>query len=166
MKPFLKSPYLSIGWFLKRFHLAFLEPSWFPRKKKILLWIAKTKGYLWPSFHDIQPSSKSPKLDIQMAISAKQIMIWKIFLCKRKHNIGVVLVPNFHLSASSSSFFLAFFFTFMENLFKKHPIYSKAMASLRNVFALYSSTSIQCSLVITSQRTNPNLISFFFSLFL
>ena len=32
-----KSSLGSIGWFLKRFHLVFLEPSWFPRKEKILL---------------------------------------------------------------------------------------------------------------------------------
>ena len=28
---------LGIRWFLKRFHLVFLEPSWFPRKKTISL---------------------------------------------------------------------------------------------------------------------------------
>ena len=49
----------SIGWFLKRFYLVFLEPSWFPRKEKILLWKAKTKGYLWASFHDIWSLSTS-----------------------------------------------------------------------------------------------------------
>jgi len=70
-----------IGWFLRRFHLVILEPSWFPKKKTILLSKAKTKGYLWASFHDIWSWSKSSKLDIQKAISAKQIMIKKIFLC-------------------------------------------------------------------------------------
>ena len=35
-------------------------------------------------------------------------MIGIIFF-KNKHNIGVVHVPSFHLSARSSSFFLAFF---------------------------------------------------------
>ena len=49
-------------------------------------------------------------------------MIQKLFLCKNKHYIVIVLKPNFHLYARSFSFFLAFFFTFMENLFKKHPI--------------------------------------------
>ena len=56
-----------IMWFLKRFHLAFLVPSWFPWKKRILLWKAKTKCYLCASFHEIwllSKSSKSSKLDI------------------------------------------------------------------------------------------------------
>ena len=47
----------------------FTESSWFSRKKKILLQKAKTKCYLWASFHDIWSSSKSSKLDIQKAIS-------------------------------------------------------------------------------------------------
>ena len=100
---------LCIGWFLKRFHLVFLESSWFPKKKKILLKKAKTKDYLWASFHHIWSLSKSSKLDIQKYISAKQIMIWKMFLCENKNYTVVVLVPNFHLSARSSSFFHAFF---------------------------------------------------------
>ena len=29
-----KEPFLSIGWFLKRFHLVILQPSWFSRGKK------------------------------------------------------------------------------------------------------------------------------------
>ena len=42
---------MYIRWFLKRFHLVILEPSWFPRKKRILLWKAKIKCYLWASFY-------------------------------------------------------------------------------------------------------------------
>ena len=53
------------------------------------------------------------------------MIIQNSFLCRKKHFIVVVLLPNFHLAARSSSFFLAFFFTFMENLFKKHPISHK-----------------------------------------
>ena len=110
-----------IGWFSKRFHLTFLVPSWFPRKKRILLWKAKTKCYLWASFHDIWYLSKSSKLDIQMAISAKQIMIWKIFLCKNKPYIVVVLVPNLYLSAWSSSFCVAFFLLVYGEPFQETP---------------------------------------------
>jgi len=50
--------------------------------------------------------SKSSKSDIQKAISAKKIIIQKLFFLKSKHYIVVLLVPNFHLSARSSSFFL------------------------------------------------------------
>ena len=49
-------------------------------------------------------------------------MILKLFLYKINHCIAVVFAPNFYDSVQSSSLFLAFFFTFMENLFKKHPI--------------------------------------------
>ena len=99
----------NIGWFLKRFHLAVLVSSRFPREKRILPWKAKTKYYLWASFHDIWLLSKSLELDTQKAISAKKIMIWKSFLCKNRHYIVVVLVLNFHLSARSSSFFFGIF---------------------------------------------------------
>ena len=44
-------------------------------------------------------------------------MIRKILSCKNKHYIDVVLLPNFHLSARSSSFFLAFFLLFCGALF-------------------------------------------------
>ena len=54
----------NAGLFLKRFHLAFLDSSWFPRREKILLWKAKTKGYLWVCFHDIRSLLKSSKLDL------------------------------------------------------------------------------------------------------
>ena len=101
--------YYNIGWFLQRFHSVVLVSSWFPRKIRILLWKAKTKGYLCVSFQDFWSLSKSSKSDIQKATSAKQIIIWKIFLCKNNHYNVVVLVPDFHLSARSSSFFLAFF---------------------------------------------------------
>ena len=40
--------------------------------------------------------------------SLKKIMIRKLFMCKNYHYIVVVIVPNIHLSAKSSSFFLAF----------------------------------------------------------
>jgi len=76
------------------------------------------------SEHDIWSLSKSSKSDIQKAISAKQIMIWKMFLRKNKHYVVIVLLPYSYLFARSSSFFLHFFFSFMENLFKKHPIIS------------------------------------------
>ena len=98
-----------VGWFLKRFHLIFLKSSWFPRKKKNLLHKASTKCYQGAKFHDIWSWWKSSKFAIQWAISAKIIMILKSFLCKNTHYIVNVLVPNFHLSGRSSSFFLAFF---------------------------------------------------------
>ena len=100
---------VNTRWFLTTFYLVLLGPSWFPRSKRILLWKAEIKCYLWASFHDFWPLLKSTKSDIEKAISAKQIMIWKLFLCKNKHYNVVVLVPNFHLPARSSSFFLAFF---------------------------------------------------------
>ena len=108
---------VSIGWFLKRFHFVFLESSWFPRKKMNSLQKAKTKCYLWASFHDIWSLSNLSKLDIQKAISAKKIMIWKSFLCKNKLYIVVVLQPNFYLFARSSSFSLAFFLHVYGELF-------------------------------------------------
>ena len=55
------------------FYLVFLVSSRFPKKTRIILWKAKTKYYLLASFHDIWPESKSSKLDIQKAISAKRI---------------------------------------------------------------------------------------------
>ena len=90
--------------------LVFLESSGFPRGTK------KTKGFLWASFHDIWPWSKSSKFEIWKATSAKKIMIQKLFLCKNKHYIVVLLAPNF----------LLIFFTFMEILLKKHPIPEKS----------------------------------------
>merc|ERR1711989_280045 len=78
---------------------------------------------LWASSHDIWSLSKSSKSDIQKAISAKQIMIQKIFLCKNKHYIVVVLVPNYYLSARSSSFFLAFFLLVYGEPFLKNTLY-------------------------------------------
>ena len=59
-----RNMYHSIGWFLKRFHLAFLVSSRFRREKTILLWKAKIKSYLWANFHDIWQWSKTSKLDI------------------------------------------------------------------------------------------------------
>ena len=99
-----------IGWFLKKVSFGVFSII-------ILLWKAKIKCYLWASFYDIWPLPKSSKLDIQKAISAKQFKFWKIFLCKNKHYIVVVLVPNFHLSARSSSFFFAFFLFVYGELF-------------------------------------------------
>ena len=65
--------------------------------------------------------SKSSKLDIQRAITAEKLMIQKSFSCKNKHYIVVVLVPNFHLSARPSSFFLASFSHVYEEIFLETP---------------------------------------------
>ena len=43
------------------------------------------------------------------------------FFCKNKRHIGVVHVPNFHLSAMSSSFFRAFFVHFYGEPFYGSP---------------------------------------------
>ena len=67
--------------------------------------------------------SKLSKLDIQMAISTRQIKIWKIFFWKSIYRSIVLHVPSFQLSARSSSLFRAFFFTVMEQLFMNYPIY-------------------------------------------
>ena len=48
--------------------------------------------------------------------------IFKTCYSKNKHHIGVVHVPSFNLSARSFSFFVHFFYTFMENLFLDHLI--------------------------------------------
>ena len=45
-----------------------------------------------------------------------------------------MLVLNFHLSARSSFFFLAFSFTFMQNLFKKHPIPKLLLLKMLTIF--------------------------------
>ena len=63
-----------------------------------------------------------------MAISAKIIMIQKLFLYKNKQCIVVVLVPIFVFLLGHLHFFLHFFFAFMENLFKKHPLPSLEQA--------------------------------------
>ena len=46
---------LNIGWFLKRFHLLFLESYWFPRKKKNYHGKQRQSAISehWASFHDI-----------------------------------------------------------------------------------------------------------------
>ena len=50
-------------------------------------------------------------------------MIQKLFSYKNKHYIFVVLVPNFHLSAWSSSFFLAFFSSCWWRTFLRNTLY-------------------------------------------
>ena len=77
----------------------------------------KAKGYLWASFHDIWSLSKSSRLDIHKAIlknylyakinTTLSLYLWQIF---------IFLLGHLH-------FFLHFSFSFMVNLFKKHPIY-------------------------------------------
>ena len=52
-----------------------------------------------------------------MAISAIKSNIKKIFFCKKIYHDVVVHVPNFQLSAKSSSFFCAFFLHFYGVLF-------------------------------------------------
>ena len=49
------------------------------------------------------------------------------FFHKKKHYIVVVCVPSFHLSARSSSFFLAFFLHFYGKPFIDHPITERAV---------------------------------------
>ena len=95
----------------------------FKEEKKFTI-ESKDKGYLWASFHDIWLLSKSSKLDIQKAISAKQIMIWKISLCKKNTTLLSYLYQTFIFLQGHLHFFWHFFFLFMENLFKKHPIYT------------------------------------------
>ena len=77
---------------------------------------------LWANFGDIWPMSKLSKLHLWMAISAIKSNIRKIFFCKKIYYDIVVQVPNFHLSAKSSSFFCAFFLHFYGVLFCGHPI--------------------------------------------
>ena len=48
-------------------------------------------------------------------------MIWKIFLCKNKYYIVVVFIPNFYLSARSSSISLSFFLHIYGELLKETP---------------------------------------------
>ena len=67
--------------------------------------------------------SRSSKSDIQKAITAKQTMIWKIFLCKNKHYIIVVLVPNFDPSPGSSSFFVCIFSSHVWRAFLRNTPY-------------------------------------------
>ena len=106
------------------FHLVFLESSWFPKKKKsILLKEAKTKGYLWAGFHDSWSLSKSSKSNIKKAISDKRIMIQKLFLCTNKNYIAVVLVTNFYLSATSSSFSSGIFSSRAWRTFFRNTLY-------------------------------------------
>ena len=82
--------------------------------------------------------SKSSKLGIQKAISAKRIIIWKMFLCKNTYFIDVILVPSFHLSARSSLFFLAFFFL----VYGKHPISRSWKRLTLELFPFLCSSSI------------------------
>ena len=55
-------------------------------------------------------------------------MIPKLFLCKNKHYIVVVIVPNFHLTARSSSFFLAFLLQVYGEPFEETPDTFKKIA--------------------------------------
>ena len=70
--------------------------------------------------------SKLPKLDIQLAISAIQIKMRKIFFWKNRYHDVVSLVPNFQHSARSSSFFWAFFLHIYGTVFFGHPITTDA----------------------------------------
>jgi len=53
--------------------------------------------------------SKLSKLDIQMAVSTVKIKLPKKFFCRNVYYDVVAHVPNFQLSARSSSFFSAVF---------------------------------------------------------
>ena len=68
--------------------------------------------------------SKLSILDIQMAISTRQIKIWKIFFWKNIYRSIVSHVPSFQPFARSSSFFRAFFLHFYGTSFMNHPISS------------------------------------------
>ena len=70
------------------------------------------------------------------------------FFCINKHHIGVVHVPSFHLSARSSSFFCAFFFTLMVNLFMDHPIPNIAYESAPKKVGLRLAFSFCCFAVL------------------
>ena len=68
--------------------------------------------------------SKLSKFDIQMAISAIQSNIGKVFFCKNVYHDVVAHVPSFELSTRSFSFFSAFFLTFYGKPFYDSPYIS------------------------------------------
>ena len=84
-----------------------------------------TTCYLWASFRGIWSLSKSSKSDISKAKSARIIMIWKFFYAKINTTLLLYLYQIFLFLLSHIHFFLYFFFSFIENLFKKHPIWSE-----------------------------------------
>ena len=100
------------GLFIEKFHLAFSALSRLLWMKIFLQQKQLTKYYLWVSFEDIWSMSKLSKLDIQMAISAIKIKFTKKIFCKNVYHDVVAHVPNFQLSARSSSLFSAFFLHF------------------------------------------------------
>ena len=69
----------------------FSESSWFSRKRKIQPWKAKTKFYLWASFHDIGSSIKSCPIKLKTkckkkwseASSADQVNEWAVRAIER-----------------------------------------------------------------------------------
>ena len=74
-------------------------------------------------------------------------MIWKIFFCKNKHYIVAVVVPNFHFSARSSSFFLAFFSFRLWRTFLRNTLYFQHhRSSLRPPVASHAQRRAQLSL--------------------
>ena len=113
---------LNNGSSKKKYHLAFSALSRLPWIKIFLQQKLLTKYYLWASFEGIWSMSKLSKLDIQMAISAIKIKLRKKFFCRNVYHDVVAHVPNFQLSARSSSFFSAVFPSLSWTLFFGGPV--------------------------------------------
>ena len=115
-------------------------------QKEFLQWNTRTKDYLCANFQDIWLSSKSWILDIKYAISTIKMQILNQFFCKKIHYIVVICVPSFHQPARSSSFFLAFLFTFRGHFFMNDPIskpfFTIFIALTMKNLALYESERI------------------------
>ena len=85
-----------------------------------------------------------------MAISAIKSNIKKIFFCKKIYHDVVTCVPNFQLSAKSSSFFCALFLHFYGILFLWTPHISLLLANIPQKIAklilIINHISRSCSL--------------------
>ena len=92
----------KIGWFFQRFHLVWLESSWFSGKKTNII-ESKDKGLFLSKFSWYLTIVKIIKRPYQ-----PKNHDFEIILCRIKYHT-VILLPNFYLSATSSLFFLAFF---------------------------------------------------------
>ena len=112
----------------KKYHLAFSALSRLPWIKIFLQQKLLTKYYLWASFEGIWSMSKLSKLDIQMAISAIKIKLRKKFFCRNVYHDVVAHVPNFQLSARSSSFFSAVFPSLSWTLFFGWPVICRGLS--------------------------------------
>ena len=92
-------------------HLVFLESSQFPRREKIYNRKQRQRAISEQVFMIFGHYQNHQNLTFKRLyhLSAKKIMIQKLFLWENKRHIVVVLVPNFYLSGRPSSYFLPFF---------------------------------------------------------